>query len=419
MRCLILLLFIGLSSIPLSSQEDFRFEDDVYLDYIKSVKFHHSGLVTSMPLIDLGTSGRLVLTFDDLEGGDKNYAYEIIHCDRNWKRSDLDEYDFINGFNNEEINNVSYSRGTDINYTNYTLTLPNDDLEWIVSGNYLLVVYEDEYDKVPALTRRFMVVEPLVTVPGVVEDARNVGRARTHQELDFSINNKDFRITNAMSEIEVVIMQNQRWDTAKKGVKPRFVRGDNIEFGYVGGNEFPAGKEFRIVDLRSSEYRGEGVFALETRNRIKEALVQLDRSRYYQGYQTYDDINGQFVLENVDRGRLLNSEYMKVFFNIELETPLYEGDIYIIGAFNDWKLKEENRLEYDSFRNLYSVNFLLRQGFYDYVYAVKTDDGIDYSILEGDRFETRNEYTVLVYYSEFGSRFDRLIGVGNFASNRY
>jgi hypothetical protein len=419
MRILVVFLFFNLWLNPLVSQEDFRFEDDVYLDYIKSVKLHHAGLPTSLPMIDLGSSGRLVLTFDDLEGGDKDYTYEIIHCDRNWNRSDLDEYDFINGFNNEEIDNVSYSRGTDINYTNYSLTLPNDDIEWIVSGNYLLVVYEDEYDKVPALTRRFMVVEPLVKVLGQVIDSRNVGAAKTHHALDISINNKDFRISNAMSEIEVFMLQNHRWDTALKGIKPGFVRGDNIELGIASRNEFPAGKEFRIVDLRSAEYRGEGVHSLETRNGIKHALVHLDQNRYWKNYHTYDDINGQYVLDNADRGGAMHSEYMNVYFNIELERPLLDGDIYIVGAFNDWQLKEENRLVYDSFRNLYSTDFLLRQGFYDYIYAVKTDDGVDYSVLEGDWFETRNEYTILVYYSEFGSRFDRLIGVGNLASNRY
>lgn len=419
MRFLTVFLFISLWVSPVSSQQDFRFEDDVYLNYIKSVKFHHSGLPTSMPIIDLGSSARLVLNFDDLEGGDKDYIYEIIHCDRNWNRSDLDEYDFINGFNNEEIDDITYSRGTDINYTNYRLTLPNNDIEWTVSGNYLLVVYNDENDKIPALTRRFMVAEPLVNVAGRIDDPRLIARAKTHHAIDFSINNRDFRIANAMNEIEVALIQNHRWDTAILGIKPRFVRGDNIEFGITSRNEFAAGKEFRIVDLRSAEYRGQGVHSLEKRGGIKHALVQLDKSRLWENYYTYDDVNGQFVLENADRGGDMHSEYMKVYFNIELSRSLVEGDIYIVGAFNDWQLKEENKLVYDTARNLFSINFLLRQGFYDYVYVLKNGDVVDHSYLEGDWFETRNEYTVLVYYSEFGARFDRLIGVGNLASNRF
>ena len=77
MRNLVLFIFICLGA-PLFAQDDFRFEDDVYLDYIKSVKFNHEGLFTSLPLIDLNSTGRLVLSFDDLTAGDKDYTYEII-----------------------------------------------------------------------------------------------------------------------------------------------------------------------------------------------------------------------------------------------------------------------------------------------------------------------------------------------------
>ncbi len=418
MRNLVLFILCCLGA-PLLAQDDFRFEDDVYLDYIKSVKFHHSGLFTSLPLIDLNSNGRLILTFDDLTGVDKDYTYEIIHCDRNWKRSDLDEYDFINGFNNEEIQEVSYSIGTTVDYTNYTLTLPNDDIEWTISGNYLLVVYEDEYDKIPAITRRFMVAEQLVVVETQVEQSLNAQRFRTHHAIDITVNNDNFRITNVMSELQLTILQNHRWDTAITGIKPRFFRGDNILFNHVGENEFAAGKEFRIVDLRSSLSRGEGVHALERlRSRI-DVLVQLDRNRSWSGYHFYNDINGQFVLENNDRANAtMQSEYMNVFFNIQLERPLLDGEIYIVGAFCDWKLKEFNKLEYDSYRDLYSVNLPLKQGFYDYVYAVKRGDDVDYSILEGDWFETENEYTILAYYSELGSRHDRIIGVSNLNTAR-
>ena len=335
-------------------------------------------------------------------------------CIRDRNRSNLDEYDFINGFNNEEIENIRYSAGTTVDYTNYSLTLPNDDIEWTLSGNYLLVVYEDEYDRVPALTRRFMVVEPLVTVAAQFEESQNVSKFRTHQAIEVTVNNENFRVTNAMSEVSVTFLQNHRWDTAITGVKPRFIRGDNIEFNHVGDNEFAAGKEFRIVDLRSARSRGPGVHALERlRSRI-DVLVQLDKSRYWSSYHTYDDLNGQFILQNIDRqGGRIESEYMNVYFNIQLERSLLQGDVYIIGAFCDWKFKDYNKLEYDSFRDLYSVSFPLRQGFYDYVYAVKNGDEVDYSILEGDWYEAENEYTVLTYYSELGSRHDRLIGVAN------
>jgi len=408
-----------MTSWSLTAQDDINFADDVYLDYIESVKFHHSGLFTSIPIIDLGSNGRLILSFDDLEAGDKDYIYKIIHCDKNWKPSDLDEYDYINGFNGEEIEDISYSIGTYENYTHYRLSLPNDDLEWTISGNYILAVYEDEYDTVPAITRRFMVAEPLVTVLAQVDQPMNVSKIRTHHEIDFKINFKNFRIVNAMNEIEVTILQNYRWDTAMKGIKPRFVSGENINFNYVDQINFPAGKEFRIVDLRSTRYRGEGVHSIDRNANGIDMLVQLDGNRFHKNYHTYDDINGQFVIETADDNRHnLESEYMNVYFALQLEQPILEGDIYILGSFCDWKMTEENRLEYDSFRNIYSKDIHLKQGFYDYIYAIKRGDEVDYTGLEGNSFETENNYTVLAYFTEFGARYDRLIGVASLNSGR-
>lgn len=419
MRHVLFLFLCVISLTRLAGQDDFNFNDDVYLDYVKSVKFHHSGLLTSMPIIDLGSSGKLVLGFDDLEAGDKDYTYEIIHCDKNWQRSDLDEYDFIDGFNGEEINEVDFSIGTFINYTHYELILPNDDLTWTISGNYLLVVYEDEYDKIPAITRRFMVVEPLVTVLAQVDEPMNVIKSRTHHEVEFKINYKDFRIINPMNEIEVVLMQNSRWDNALTGIKPRFVSGENINFNYVDRHNFPAGKEFRGVDLRSTKYRGNGVHSIDRNANGIDMLVYMDENRYWKNYHTYDDINGQYIIESADdRDSDLQSEYMNVYFSLDLTEPILEGEVYIVGSFTDWQLKEENKLEYDSYRKMYSKSLELKQGYYDYVYALKIGDEIDYSAFEGNWFETENEYTVLAYLTEFGGRYDRLIGLANLNSQR-
>lgn len=406
-------------SFPTLGQDDINFTDDVYLDYIKSVKFHHSGLFTSLPIIDLGSNGRLILSFDDIEAGDKDYTYRIIHCDKNWQPSNLDEYDYINGFNDEEIQTIDYSRGTFVNYTHYELSLPNDDVEWTISGNYILAVYEDEYDTVPAITRRFMVVEPLVTVLAQIERPMNVTKIRTHHEIDVEINFEDFRIVNPMSEIELTILQNSRWETAMTNIKPRFVRGDIINFEYVDKLNFAAGKEFRIVDLRSTRYRGENVHSIDRNARGIDMLLYLDQDRRYRNYHSYDDINGQFVIESADdRNADLQGEYMNVYFALSRDNPILEGDVYVVGAFNDWKMTEDNRLEYDSFRKIYSKDIFLKQGFYDYSYVVKTDDSVDHEALEGNSFETENDYTILAYLSEFGARYDRLIGLANLNSLR-
>ena len=131
-----------------------------YVDYIKSVKLNNAGLRTSHPIIDLNSrfQGQIQLRFDDIEGGYKDYVYSIIHCDKDWYPSDLEEIEYLEGFNGEEIDDFGYSTNGYSEYTNYSLTLPNRDLRWTISGNYLLVI-RDQDTNAPVISRRFMVVE--------------------------------------------------------------------------------------------------------------------------------------------------------------------------------------------------------------------------------------------------------------------
>lgn len=414
-----LLLVIIFSSFTFGQDENLVYEDEIYLDYIKSVKFHHQGLFTSVPIIDLNSSGKLVLSFDDLEAEDKEYIYEIIHCDKDWNPSDIEEVEFLDGFNLEEINEVAFSRGTYQDYTHYELILPNDQVQWNLSGNYLLKVYENEYDKTLALTRRFMVVEPVVTVLADMVRPGSVSKIKSHHELKFDINYENFPINNPRNEIEVVIMQNGRWDNMLSGISPKFITGETMKFNYMDRLNFLALKEFRIFECRSKRYTGERVHSIDINNQGIDVLLELDESRANKFYHTYDDLNGNYIIETRDDNNdAVTAEYINAIFALDLRRELYEGDIYVVGKFTDWKLKQEFKMQFDSQNNIYVGEGMLKQGFYDYMYVLEDSRGVSFDALEGSWEETENEYSVLVYYSEYGSRYDRLIGIANLNSNR-
>jgi hypothetical protein len=95
--------------------------------------------------------------------------------------------------------------------------------------------------------------------------------------------------------------------------------------------------------------------------------------------------------------------------------------VYVYGAFNDFKITEENKMYFDSEENTYRGNILLKQGFYNYTFATKEADGsINTNYINGSFYETENEYTIIVYYRPFGSFFERVVGVGTgfFNQNR-
>jgi type 9 secretion system plug protein len=399
--------------------EGLRYEDYTYLDNIKSVKFHVEGLLLSMPIVNLRSNAALELSFDDLSPDYKQYVYSFVHCDADWQPSNLVETEYIDGFTEEVIDDYDYSFKIKSIYTHYYLYLPNEDMQFTKSGNYLLKVYENEDEKRLAMTRRFMVVEPVVNViPNVVRPAM-VSKDQTHQEIDFTVAHKGFEIRNPRQELSVTILQNCRWDNAITDLKPIFSRQEEQVYDYQDKIVFPAGKEFRYLDLRSLKYGSENIQYVEYINNMYEVSLYQDQKRSNSGYLEYEDINGNFVIGTYDEDDGdLESDYASVLFTLKSPSEMYDYDVYIFGGVSDWQLKPGCRMAYNPAINAYVGKMLLKQGYYNYLYAaVKKGTGeIDFEETEGDWFETKNNYTILVYYRPFGQRYDHLIGAYTFSS---
>ncbi len=418
-RIRLLLLLSLIACTPLFSQEELPevFDNEIYVPYIKSVKFHIAGFPLTIPMVDINSSAQLLLYFDDLDDEPKDFFYSIVHCDSDWTRSDLAEMEYLDGFNEEEIFDFELSYNTRIPYTQYYLPIPNSSTQWTKSGNYALVVYVDDgdgYRKI-AFIRRFMVVEPLFKITVQPSRPADVRKYRTHQELDFIVNHKKITIRNPRLEIEACVLQNGRWDNAITGLRPRYIRSNNLlTFDFQDEVVFPAVKEFRNFDIRTLLFRSERVAQLKRFKDHWEVQLVPDQSRMNGAYYFNPDINGNFITASLDSLQDLNSlDYADVFFQLDVDAPLFDKDIYVFGGLSDWQLKEEYRLEYDESCSCYRGTAPFKQGFYDYLYAfrdIDTPEKVDYQSLEGNTFQTRNEYTFLVYYRPFGARYDRLMG---------
>lgn len=100
--------------------------------------------------------------------------------------------EYINGYPEDNIQQYSFSSKTTLPYVHYELTLPNRGTRWTKSGNYLLIVYEDETEKFPVITKRFVVVNNLVQIEPRLVIPANASLYRTHQELDFVVNHLNY-----------------------------------------------------------------------------------------------------------------------------------------------------------------------------------------------------------------------------------
>ncbi len=390
--------------------QEFRNEDCVYNKEVKSIQFTIPGLQTAFPIINLGD--RLTLDFDILNGNARYLQYRVQHCNADWTHSDLDQMEYLEGFNDEELRNHSFSINTKIPYTHYSLSMPNADINWTKSGNYLLHVYDTD-SKEPLFTRRFMVVENSMKVSTNIRKPSDVSKIQTHVEIDFVVNHKGIVIRNPTTEVKATVLQNGRWDNAIEDIPPFIFRNEELIFDYQDQLTFPAGKEFRSLDIRSLRNTNRDILDIEEFGDAWELKLTLDKTRTYLEYVTTEDLNGQYIIQSYeDRDFNLESEYVYLLFSLESKSELEDQDVYIIGKFCDWHLLPENKMEYDERYGVYFGELLLKQGVYDYQYVALPRNVRDQpQDLEGNWHEAGNSYTVLVYYRPFGGRYDRIAAV--------
>ncbi len=394
--------------------------DHVYVENIKTVNFHVDGDLLSYPIIELNSNARLLLSFDDFNEDITDYIYTVTLCNADWTPADLNEMDYINGFNGDRITNYEFSFNTLKGYTHFELQLPNNNLRLLVSGNYLLQVFEEYGDQRPVITRRFMVVEPLMkTLPQMVAPAM-VSKNRTHQEIDFTVSHKGMEVRNARKEVSATVLQNGRWDNAIMDIKPLYIKGYDLIFDHQDKVVFPAGKEFRFLDIRSFRYLSENVAEITRSGDTYDVLMRKDEPRVFRNFQAFTDINGNFVIENADgRNPHLGGDYASVLISMGVTQEYFDSEVYLMGKMTDWQLKPEFKMIYNPAVSAYVARVLLKQGYYNYYFVELPEGSPAYSHenIEGDWYETENKYTILVYYRPFGERHDLLVSAVTITSN--
>lgn len=395
--------------------EDFYYQDAVFNEDIKTVLMYREGFVLSNPVWELGEEVPLVFKFDDLSGEVKDYYYTIVHCDADWTESFIIQSDYLEGFFENPLNDYAYSFNTSFNYVNYQLYLPNENVNFKVSGNYALVVYEGNNKENIVLSKRFYVLEPLVDVEGVVRRATLDAFKGENQEVDFTIFHEKLNILNPREEVKVVVQQNNRWDNAIKNLKPLFIRDGSLVYDYNRENVFAAGNEFRYFDNRTNRVNGENVMSTEFHRPYYHKTLMPDEVRVNRPYFPYEEMNGNYVIESQDReveDYDTECDYTFIHFTLPLESILLGGTVNVFGALNNWNANKSNEMTWNFDTGAYELTMLLKQGYYNYIYVYVPQAAkvADHTALEGSFWETENDYQIFVYYRELASRFDRLIG---------
>lgn len=411
------ILLLLTASFALGQEFDLPCDNLDYKESVKTVLLYADGNQNKDPLIPLNQPNqRLTLSFDLLGTEGDVLSYTFIHCTNDWYPTDIQRYNYAEGYDYGRIDNFEFSRNTLIDYVHYQLQFPEADMMPVASGNYLLIVYDEDLSEEHIyFTRRFMIYDEKaainVTVPRYCDD---LSLSDTHQQLNISVSMPSIMSGNVQQYANMTIRQNGRWDNASIGLKPSFVYPDIISYEHLPETVFEASNQYRRLNFSNFYFQSENIARIYQDENYYVVDYAICDSRAHKPYITYEDIHGEKYVYIANEGRETDTEADYAWVNLFLRWPypLDHEDVYVMGAANDWRFDERNLMHYDYELQGYLCQMLLKQGYYNFLFVTADRDTgfVSTELTEGNHWDTDNLYKIYLYYYNPSKGYDELIG---------
>ncbi len=356
------------------------------------------------PVADLQNAAQqLVLEFDDLKARFSQYKVRIMHCEADWSRSRLLDMEYLAGINEFFLNDFQVSQNTKVPYYHYRFIVPKP----LISGNFVLQLFENDE---LVVQRKFWIYESGINITAMAQPSRDPEFWKTHQQLDLKIDLLNYRIGIPRRELKVFVRFNQNlWKEIDNADLVSSGRNTFTLQQFNNSYLFPAGNEFRYLDVSSSFSRGQNVKEV-IRGKPDDVFTTPQLRRSSTNFVDAYDNDGGFVISNRDGGDAdISSDYSNVFFQL---TPSHYPDgtePVLYGKLTDWNYLP---MEPDPESGLLQHTLLLKNGVYDFAFGLRnTATGeVDQSYFEGNFQQAGNTYEVFVYHAVPGKRHISLIG---------
>lgn len=398
-----------ISNIVLVNSQNYRTQ--IFDNQIKTLQIGLAGVDFSLPVINLNGEAALEVSFDELSHNVHTYHYRVLHCNADWTASQLVSTEYLSGFTQGDITDYALSVSTFVSYTHYWLNLPNEQMQFRVSGNYVLQIFEDDINQ-PIAQACFSVAEPKVEISGRVRGNTDTELNGALQQLDFEVNLNGFAVSDPRNDIKVNVRQNQRIDNQILNIKPTFFNGSKLSFTNNRQLIFEGGNEYHRFDISSLYAASYGLDYINYDGDNNAYLVPYSRAKIY---VSEPDVNGKFLInfQEAFNDVSVEADYVQVHFTFSSGEPFFDGNIYVGGDFNYNLLNSAAQMKYVFEDNAYTLTYFLKQGGYNYQYwfVPKNQKVASTRRTDGSFWQTNNEYTIYVYSRGWGERYDRLIGV--------
>lgn len=385
----------------------------VFDERIKSLRIHALDDDFGLPVTVLGTGSQILVEFDHLAEEREYFRYSLTHCNAFWQPSGLVESEFLDGFNEGTIEDFEYSQATTVHYVHYTLAIPNQDIYPKVSGNYLLKIYPEHEPDSIFLQCRFMVSEQTAPVQAEVTTNTDYGLNSRYQQLAITVDTERADVDDKFNDLLVVIGQNGRLDSEQLLRQPLRLQGSKLVYEHQPNLIFDAGNEYRRMEIINDQYPTMGVDHIELHPPYYHYVLYTDTPRNKEIYNYDQTQHGRYFIRQYNsQNSDTEADYGVAHFTLDYQGA--PGDmVFLDGDFTQRRFDPNSRMVYNPSTGLYERSMLLKQGAYNYQYLVVPQGGKrGYTAqIEGDKYQTENEYFIRVYHRRPGDRYDRLIGV--------
>lgn len=417
--CLIYLFVLGLSPFVGKAQTG----DKVLRSPVATIQTYKlSGDVSErmrMPILKLAENGKLLISFDLLDSSGARLSYSLRHCNADGSDSDLSVGEAFRGISSGILADFQPSLTTGISYQHYELTLPNERVDFAVSGRFALSVYSEDKE---LFSIPIYVYEDVGTMTLRQEDAFTSVADKMHQTIAQEVGASQGLRLNLGDDLKIYTYQNES-NLIPYAVqsKPTTMTWDKWIYERSGAAVFWAGNGYKYIEHYYNNPQSYGIEMVKG-DTLQTSPLVLSQPAIFSTETKWGGLDIVRQREGIGSDRLsaTQAEYQLVRFCLMADEEL-EGDLLLEGAAFDYLPNECKRMVYDAGQKSYTLTIPLKEGYQEYRYMLIPRDKEQYKErepIDGSFYETPNSYRSLLYRRQAGDRYDHLLLVQSLSAEK-